>query len=211
MIAPSSATERPTACAEDAADRGPVGTVRRAGRGRRARPGPARGPPAHPDCKSPRPGDCRSPWWLLTSGTRSLLPGSEALMTSAPVRDPIADHLLTPENLALLLIDYQPGQLTGVRSMDRALLVKNAVSTVRIIKTFDVPVVHSTVNVASGADPGCDRPGAGHGDHEPDGDEHRAVASVCGRPRGAAVCGHGGLLRSGRRHRAWRRSCGHAC
>jgi nicotinamidase-related amidase len=34
--------------------------------------------------------------------------------------------------------------------MDCALLVKNAVSTVRTIKTFGVPVVHSTVNVATG-------------------------------------------------------------
>ena len=34
--------------------------------------------------------------------------------------------------------------------MDAALLLKNAVSTVRIIKTFGVPVVHSTVNVTSG-------------------------------------------------------------
>jgi hypothetical protein len=55
-------------------------------------------------------------------------------MTSAPVRDPLADHLITPQNAALLLIDYQPSQLAGVRSMDRDLLVKNAVSTVRTIK-----------------------------------------------------------------------------
>ena len=34
--------------------------------------------------------------------------------------------------------------------MDQELLVKNAVSTVRTIKTFGVPVVHSTVNVAAG-------------------------------------------------------------
>jgi nicotinamidase-related amidase len=34
--------------------------------------------------------------------------------------------------------------------MDHELLVKNAVSTVRTVKTFGVPVVHSTVNVASG-------------------------------------------------------------
>ena len=71
-------------------------------------------------------------------------------MTSAPARDPVADHLLTPQNAAFLLIDYQPQQLGGVRSMDRDLMVKNAVSTVRTIKTFGVPVVHSTVNVASG-------------------------------------------------------------
>jgi nicotinamidase-related amidase len=71
-------------------------------------------------------------------------------MTSAPVRDPLADHLLTPENAAFLIIDYQPAQIGAVHSMDRALLLKNAVSTVRLIKTFGVPVVHSTVNVATG-------------------------------------------------------------
>jgi nicotinamidase-related amidase len=71
-------------------------------------------------------------------------------MTSAPVRDQVSDHLITPQNSAFLLIDYQPSQLAGVRSMDRDLLVKNAVSTVRTIKTFDVPVVHSTINVSTG-------------------------------------------------------------
>jgi nicotinamidase-related amidase len=71
-------------------------------------------------------------------------------MTSAPIRDPLADHLITPQNAALLLIDYQPAQVASVRSADHELLVKNAVSTVRTIKAFDVPVVHSTVNVSSG-------------------------------------------------------------
>ena len=71
-------------------------------------------------------------------------------MTSAPVRDPLSDHLLTPQNTAFLLIDYQPSQLAGVHSMDRDLLVKNAVSTVKTIKTFEIPVVHSTINVAAG-------------------------------------------------------------
>jgi nicotinamidase-related amidase len=74
-------------------------------------------------------------------------------MTSAPVRDPLADHLITPQNVALLLIDYQPTQVASVRSMDHDLLVKNAVSTVRTIKAFEVPVVHSTVNVAAGQGP----------------------------------------------------------
>jgi nicotinamidase-related amidase len=71
-------------------------------------------------------------------------------MTSAPIRDQFADHLITPQNAALLLIDYQPAQVASVRSMDHGLLVKNAVSTVRTIKSFAVPVVHSTVNVGSG-------------------------------------------------------------
>jgi nicotinamidase-related amidase len=71
-------------------------------------------------------------------------------MTSAPARDPVADHLITPQNAAFLIIDYQPSQLGAVHSMDRGLLLKNAVSTVRTIKAFDVPVVHSTINVATG-------------------------------------------------------------
>ncbi len=74
-------------------------------------------------------------------------------MTSAPIRDPLADHLLTPENSAFLFIDYQPSQLATIRSMDPTLLMKNAVSTVKTIKTFGVPVVHSTVNVAAGQGP----------------------------------------------------------
>ena len=71
-------------------------------------------------------------------------------MTSQAIRDPVADHLITPENAAFVIIDYQPEQLAAVGSMDHDLLLKNAVSTVRTVKTFGVPVVHSTVNVASG-------------------------------------------------------------
>jgi len=71
-------------------------------------------------------------------------------MTSQGIRDPLADHLITPQNAAFVFIDYQPEQLAAVRSMDHDLLVKNAVSAVRTVKAFGVPVVHSTVNVASG-------------------------------------------------------------
>ena len=71
-------------------------------------------------------------------------------MTSLPIRDPLEDHLITPENSLFVFIDYQPEQLAAVRSMAHDLLVENAVSTVRTVKTFGVPVIHSTVNVASG-------------------------------------------------------------
>ena len=71
-------------------------------------------------------------------------------MTSEPIRDPLADHLLTPQNAAFVFIDYQPEQFATVRSMDPDLLLQNAVSTVKTVKTFDVPVIHSTVNVSSG-------------------------------------------------------------
>jgi nicotinamidase-related amidase len=71
-------------------------------------------------------------------------------MASLPIRDPFGDHLLTPENAALIVIDYQPSQFAAVRSMDPDLLLQNIVSTVKTGKAFGVPIVHSTVNVASG-------------------------------------------------------------
>ena len=71
-------------------------------------------------------------------------------MAGTPIRDPVGDHLLTPQNAALVVIDYQPSQFAGVQSMDRDLLLENIVSTVKTAQAFDVPIVHSTVNVASG-------------------------------------------------------------
>ena len=71
-------------------------------------------------------------------------------MTSEPVLDPVNDHLLTPRNSALVVIDYQPSQLQAMSSMDRDLLLDNIVSVARLARTFDLPVVLSTVNVASG-------------------------------------------------------------
>jgi nicotinamidase-related amidase len=71
-------------------------------------------------------------------------------MASAPIRDQVGDHLITPQNTALVVIDYQPSQFATVRSMDTDLLLKNIVSTVRTARAFGLPIVHSTVNVASG-------------------------------------------------------------
>src|SRR4030081_1759717 len=72
------------------------------------------------------------------------------LMSSAPIRDPFADQLITPRNSALVLIDYQPSQFASVRSMDTGLLLKNIVSTVKTARAFNLPIIHSTVNVAAG-------------------------------------------------------------
>jgi hypothetical protein len=71
-------------------------------------------------------------------------------MTSAPVRDPLSEHLLTLQNAAFLSIEYQPSQLAGFRSMDPGLLLNNIVSTVKTAKTFELPIADSTINVASG-------------------------------------------------------------
>ena len=74
-------------------------------------------------------------------------------MTSEPIRDPVGDHLLTAQNSALVVIDYQPSQIQTVTSMDRELLVDNIVSVALLAETFDLPVVLSTINVAGGQQP----------------------------------------------------------
>ena len=74
-------------------------------------------------------------------------------MTSNACRDPITDHLLTPENAALVVIDYQPSRVHAVKSIDHELLVDNIVSVARLAWTFELPVVLSTANVAGGLDP----------------------------------------------------------
>jgi nicotinamidase-related amidase len=42
-------------------------------------------------------------------------------MTGEPIRDPVTDDLLTPQNAALVVIDYQPSQIQAVRSIDHDL------------------------------------------------------------------------------------------
>lgn len=74
-------------------------------------------------------------------------------MTSEQRRDPTTDHLITPQNAALLVIDYQPRQIEAMTSMDRELLLDNIVSVARLATTFALPVVLSTVNVANGQGP----------------------------------------------------------
>jgi nicotinamidase-related amidase len=74
----------------------------------------------------------------------------EVLSPKVTIRDQVGDHLITPKNSALVVIDYQPSQLAGVRSMDRDLLLKNVASTVKIAKVFGLPIVHSTINVQTG-------------------------------------------------------------
>ena len=49
-------------------------------------------------------------------------------MTSVPIRDPLADQLITPQNAALVVIDYQQNQFRSVRSMDSDLLLENVAS-----------------------------------------------------------------------------------
>jgi nicotinamidase-related amidase len=72
-------------------------------------------------------------------------------MASEPIRDPVKDSLLTPKNSALIIIDYQPLQVSSVASMDRRVLVQNIVTVANLAKLFQLPIVLSTVNAKTGA------------------------------------------------------------
>src|SRR2546422_449141 len=45
-------------------------------------------------------------------------------MASEPMRDPVADLLLTPKNSTLIIIDYQPLQVTSIKSMNRDEMIR---------------------------------------------------------------------------------------
>ncbi|MEP9359600.1 isochorismatase family protein [Sphingomonas sp. KR3-1] len=72
-------------------------------------------------------------------------------MTSpATIRDPLTDDLLTPQNAALVIIDFQPVQVASIVSMERRELIANVVAVAKAAKLYGLPVVLSTVNVATG-------------------------------------------------------------
>ena len=71
-------------------------------------------------------------------------------MTTQKTRDPKTDHLLTSENAALILIDYQPQLVDGAKSIDREVLINNVVAMAKGAKMFDLPIVLSTVGVNAG-------------------------------------------------------------
>lgn len=71
-------------------------------------------------------------------------------MSSLPIRDPKNDHLLTPENSTLIIIDYQPVQVNSINSMDRRQLVTNIVATAKVAKGYGLPIILSTVNIKTG-------------------------------------------------------------
>ena len=71
-------------------------------------------------------------------------------MASEPIRDPVNDRLLTPQNSAFIIIDYQPVQVNSIASMDRQLLINNIAGAANAAVAYGLPIVHSTVNVKTG-------------------------------------------------------------
>ena len=71
-------------------------------------------------------------------------------MTSTSIRDPLTDALLTPQNAALVIIDFQPVQVATIVSMERRELIANVVAVANAAKLYGLPTVISTVNVETG-------------------------------------------------------------
>ncbi len=67
-----------------------------------------------------------------------------------PIRNPKTDHLLTPENSLLIIIDYQGIQVNSIESMNRNDMVRNICAISELAKGFNLPIVLSTVNVKTG-------------------------------------------------------------
>ncbi|MCI1902499.1 hydrolase [Enterococcus hirae] len=71
-------------------------------------------------------------------------------MTSSKPRDPMKDELLSPDNSVFVLIDYQPTQVNSINSMDRHQLIESVTALTAMIKSYQVPIILSTVNVTNG-------------------------------------------------------------
>ena len=65
-----------------------------------------------------------------------------------PISKPVPvglDAMLTPDNCALILIDHQPFQVSGIGSIDPVLMINNVVSLAKTAKAFGVPTLLTTV------------------------------------------------------------------
>src|SRR5258706_126798 len=71
-------------------------------------------------------------------------------MNSPKIRDQKTDHLLTPENSAVIIIDYQATQVGSIESTDKYQMVQNTIALVKLAKVFKMPIIVSTVNVKAG-------------------------------------------------------------
>jgi nicotinamidase-related amidase len=59
--------------------------------------------------------------------------------------NPTDKGLLTPQNCAVILIDFQPQMIFGVANVDRQTMLNNALILAKAAKTFGVPVILTAV------------------------------------------------------------------
>ncbi len=72
---------------------------------------------------------------------------SLSVFSQTPDRNPTTDPFLSPENSALILIDYQPHILAGVHTMPHEKLIQNTLALVETALVFDIPIILSHVGV----------------------------------------------------------------
>ncbi|WP_160175177.1 hydrolase [Ruegeria halocynthiae] len=71
-----------------------------------------------------------------------------------PVRAAYEDPFLSPTNSALILIDYQPPILAGVKNIDHEELINNTTGLIKTAVIYDIPIIFSHVAVGlNGYDP----------------------------------------------------------
>ncbi|WP_108819016.1 hydrolase [Pseudovibrio sp. Alg231-02] len=71
-----------------------------------------------------------------------------------PVRAADEDPFLSPTNSALILIDYQPPILAGVKNIDHETLINNTTGLIKTAVIYDIPIIFSHVAVGlNGYDP----------------------------------------------------------
>jgi len=83
-----------------------------------------------------------------TATAQESTPASDAMGGPGP-----SPRLLSPDNSALVLVDYQPGVALLVQTMDLQLLINNVAAISEAAAVFNVPTVLSTVGAAFNRDP----------------------------------------------------------
>jgi nicotinamidase-related amidase len=64
-----------------------------------------------------------------------------------PARAAEEDPFLSPDNAALILIDYQPPILQGVRNIEHEELINNVTGLIKTAVIYDIPIIFSHVAV----------------------------------------------------------------
>ncbi len=64
-------------------------------------------------------------------------------MPSEPIRDAQNDHLITPENSVMIIIDHQPVQVSSIRSTSREEPVFNITGVAKAAVNSGVPIIQA--------------------------------------------------------------------
>lgn len=96
------------------------------------------------------PAAAETPMIKTTNGVATYPEGYQG----TPIRAADEDPFLSPTNSALILIDYQPPILAGVKNIDHEELINNTTGLIKTAVIYDIPIIFSHVAVGlNGYDP----------------------------------------------------------